>query len=172
MLAVITSNSLATVEPSSLKRSQSPISPATVLSSPNAIAWAPDNSALYLADADGIHKFSPTGTLLETITRPDQSVSALAVKDKGNTLIYSQGARSQSLKPTQRGYVKPMLPTSKISYPWPYPRMPPSWQLPLPTRFTFTISHWHLILLSVVCPPELAISPLVVSISILAPDSS
>lgn len=94
-LAVATTSSLTIIDGASLKRHATSYDfrKTSVLASPIAHAWSPDNSALYLVSSDAIHSFSPsscTFTLLYSSPQtPLQPV--LTLKDK-STLIFAQGS--------------------------------------------------------------------------------
>ena len=87
MLAVCTTASLVLLDPLTLKKAPSSV-PATCSFSkpPTASTWAPDNSALFVANDNGIQRYDPAGTPLNTISS-EHPITALASKDKGNTII-------------------------------------------------------------------------------------
>lgn len=91
MLAVCTNASLVLLDPPTLKKAP-PTVPTThtLPSPPTASAWAPDNSALFVAHGNAIHRYDPTGTPLDAgaPTPTAEPVTALACKDKGSTVIY------------------------------------------------------------------------------------
>ncbi|KIP12290.1 hypothetical protein PHLGIDRAFT_21101 [Phlebiopsis gigantea 11061_1 CR5-6] len=91
MLAVCTSGSLVLLDPSTLKKAPSSVPPTLSLSSiPTASTWAPDNSALFVAQEGAIHRYDSTGTSLGSVSTESTagSITALVSKDKGDTLIF------------------------------------------------------------------------------------
>ncbi|KAF8275173.1 WD40-repeat-containing domain protein [Lactarius quietus] len=100
MLAVLTSNHITITERSALQKGPPALAPTcrAPLSSYVASVWSPDNTSLYVATADSVVRYDPSGTLIKSLwplsnndAPLDRShISSLVLKDKG-TLILSMG---------------------------------------------------------------------------------
>jgi protein NEDD1 len=92
MLAVCTTVDLILLDSPTLKRAPTSVLPTHVFPSPpTACAWTLDNSTLFVAYENNIHRFDSAGTSLGTVPVPSVNcpVTALVSKDKGNTIILS-----------------------------------------------------------------------------------
>ena len=94
MLAVCTSSTLALLDAPTLRRAPASLGPDSIrlLRSPTAITWSQDNSYLFVAQADGIHKFEPVGHHTGVVYETAHPITALAIRDKGNSILYNNGA--------------------------------------------------------------------------------
>ncbi|KII88172.1 hypothetical protein PLICRDRAFT_698613 [Plicaturopsis crispa FD-325 SS-3] len=88
MLALATKNALTLIDPATLRRTPAAAPSTQPLDSlPTATAWAPDNSALFLASGDSIHKFDVSKSHLFVVSVlhsvPGQGlVSHIIAKDR------------------------------------------------------------------------------------------
>ncbi|GJE90794.1 WD40-repeat-containing domain protein [Phanerochaete sordida] len=91
MLAVCTSSSLLLIDPPTLKKAP-PSVPATCTFSnpPTTSTWAPDNTALFVANDNSIQRYDPAGTLLNAIPS-DHPVAALASRERGGAVVIGSG---------------------------------------------------------------------------------
>lgn len=89
-LAVATTDALVVLDRQTLKELPAQVHPAcSFLARPTAIAWAPDNSCLYLSLPDAIEKYDPSGAHIDTVYPTPDLVSGLVSKDKGRTVIFA-----------------------------------------------------------------------------------
>lgn len=92
MLAVCTTGSLVLLDPVTLKKAPSSVSPTLTLpNTPTASAWSPDNSVLFVAQEGAVHRYDSTGTSLGSVSTGSSAgpITAVASKDKGDTLVFS-----------------------------------------------------------------------------------
>ncbi|KAG5653528.1 hypothetical protein H0H81_012469 [Sphagnurus paluster] len=99
MLAISATGTLTLVDPATLKRSPSSISPCLSLpQTATCSGWSHDNTSLFLASAQAIHKYEPsTNSLTDLYTPKEAPISHLISKDKA-TVIYSAGAKVHLLE--------------------------------------------------------------------------
>ncbi|KZT02316.1 WD40 repeat-like protein [Laetiporus sulphureus 93-53] len=94
MLAVCTTNLLSYLDSITLKRAPVCVPPTCALDvEPTCIVWAPDNSALFISSKESIFKYDSSERHLKPVylSSHPSSINALASKDRGSTLIFSQG---------------------------------------------------------------------------------
>lgn len=96
ILAVATTGVLCLADVQSLRRTPS-IAPARSFDSPPTChAWTPDNAGLILGQARSISQYDSTGTLTKTIyddsTGEAGAITALVMKDRANTVLFSAGS--------------------------------------------------------------------------------
>ncbi|KAG5644241.1 hypothetical protein DXG03_008836 [Asterophora parasitica] len=100
MLAISATGTLSLLDPSTLKKAPSSVSSClSLVESTNSSVWAFDNSALFLASPQIIHKYVPSSNSLKDIyTSTDaEPISHIVCKDKA-TLIYSAGDKIHLLE--------------------------------------------------------------------------
>ncbi|KAK7694030.1 hypothetical protein QCA50_003606 [Cerrena zonata] len=91
MLAACTSSSLVLLDALTLKRAPTSIGPDSIrsLKSPTAVTWSQDNSYLFVAQADGIHKFEPAGHHAGLVHETTHPITTIATRDKGNSILFN-----------------------------------------------------------------------------------
>ncbi|KAF7969518.1 hypothetical protein HWV62_27005 [Athelia sp. TMB] len=89
MLAVLSTKALSLIDPATLKSAPSSVVSGHVFSeTPTASAWSLDNTALFVAFKDAIHKFSPSGLPISLTYPTAEPATCLIAKDKGQSLIF------------------------------------------------------------------------------------
>ncbi|CCM01559.1 uncharacterized protein FIBRA_03618 [Fibroporia radiculosa] len=111
MLAVAISHSLAILDHAALKRvSSSTPSTLPLDASPTAIFWSSDNSSLTLSSANNVSSYDLSTNVLSTIylcpSGDDGPITALVSKDRGNTIVFAQGAQVRVLEAHARRIVQ------------------------------------------------------------------
>ncbi|KAL6301609.1 quinon protein alcohol dehydrogenase-like superfamily [Sparassis latifolia] len=100
MLAVFTTESLICLDHPALKRPPSTApSTSSLLSEPVCCTWAPDNSSVFLATSTDIQQYNAAGTFTRSVhVCKSGQITALASKDKGNTVVFSTAQQVHSLE--------------------------------------------------------------------------
>lgn len=116
MLAACTSSSLVLLDAPTLKRAPTSIGLDTIrsLKSPTAASWSQDNSHLFVAQADGIHKFEPAGHHAGLVYENTHPITTLATRDKGNSLLFNNETEIAILE-TQSGIVTQRINSHKTN---------------------------------------------------------
>ncbi|KAG6914236.1 hypothetical protein DXG01_001534 [Tephrocybe rancida] len=100
MLAVSATDTLTVLDPTVLKRAPSSVSSCLSLTHvASSSTWSFDNSVLFLASAQSIHRYEPTSNVLKDVytSKSADFISHIVCKDKG-TLIYSAGDKVHLLE--------------------------------------------------------------------------
>jgi len=94
MLALTTTDALSLLEPATIKRGPSSVpSCLTLIHKPIATAWSSDNTSLFLATPNAIHRYDPSTNSLKQLhaTGDMGDVSNLVSKDKGSAIFSAKG---------------------------------------------------------------------------------
>ncbi|KAI0957730.1 hypothetical protein AcW1_006028 [Taiwanofungus camphoratus] len=96
MLSICTSESLVLIDPATLKRAPSSVSPTCQLaSSPSCLTWSPDNTSVFVSSLSDIHQYDSFGNLVKVVYTcppgfPGQPITAIVSKDRGSIAIFSK----------------------------------------------------------------------------------
>ncbi|KAI6045620.1 WD40-repeat-containing domain protein, partial [Pisolithus marmoratus] len=111
MLAVVTENGTGIVSPSILKRAGATIPVSSSLMC-TTTAWTSDHSQLYLAVASNIKRYTISEGLLEEIYSGPDTITCLALTDKGDRVFFAVGNEVHMLDCTRN--TSAMLDASKM----------------------------------------------------------
>ncbi|KAG6873791.1 hypothetical protein C0995_011016 [Termitomyces sp. Mi166 len=100
MLAVSATGTLSLLDAAVLKRAPSSVSSCLLLThTASSSAWSTDNTVLFLASAQVVHRYDPTSNILKDIYNSSgtEPISHITCKDKG-TLVFSAGNKIHMLQ--------------------------------------------------------------------------
>jgi protein NEDD1 len=107
MLAAVTADGLVLCRPAALKAPPAALPPAhTFARAPTAAAWSPAHTALFVADAGSVARFTPQGALADTVyDEPAGDAIAHIVVPDDDTVLFGAGSRLRLYDTKRRAVV-------------------------------------------------------------------